>query len=284
MQPNSPDTYGMVQTDPGQLEERLEKIETPKPKNDQNDTLWVKNIDTDCHDQTYEPVRVSERWRDPESGRIVTNFKDVIYQFDHSEKFQVRWSAQIFSIKPGETARMPRFLGEHFATQLADHILGKMGDAQGKMLRNDPLKRPEILKQIIIKEEPYFFSGPESVGSETMKQFEQLNQAPQITGVEGEQYNNQSGLKEQNLTEGDGMTSDSIITPVGVLNKQSVEATEDVVKRLGQETPEDNLNVPQEWQTYTKKDLIEQIRHMAPDYKFGQNYNKAQLVGILQRF
>lgn len=283
MQPGTPDTYGMVQTDAGQIEERLEKIEAPKPKNDQNDTLWIKNIDDDCHDQTYEPVRVSERWRDPESGRIVTSFKDIIYKFDHSEKFQVRWSGQVFSIKPGEVARMPRFLGEHFATHLADHILGKMGDATGKMLRNDPVKRPEVLKQIILKEEPYFSSGPESVGAEALKTFEQLNSAPQITGIEGESYNN-SGQKVTTLSEGDGTTQDSIITPVGTLNKQSVESTEEVVNRLGQETPEDNLNVPQDWQQYSKKELIDQIRHMAPDYKFGQNYTKAQLVGILQRF
>lgn len=277
-----PDTYGMVQTDPGLLEERLEKIEPPRPRNDQNDTLWIKNIDVDCSDRTFEPVRVSERWRDPESGRTVTSFKDVTFQFEHSEKFQVRWSGQTFSIKPGEVARMPRFLGEHFATQLADHILGKRGDAQNKMLRNDPFLRPQVIQEIIIKEEPYFFSGPDSVGAETLKQFEQMN-APQITGIQGEQYDNQ-GQKEVNLSEGDGSTENTIITPVGVLNKQSIETTEEVVKRLGHETAEDNLNVPNDWQQYSKKELIEQIRHMAPDYKFGSTYTKAQLVGILQRF
>jgi len=279
-----PDTYGMVQTDSGQPEERLEKIETPKPRNDENDTLWIKNIDTDCYDTTYEPVRVSERWREPESGRIKVSFRDHVYSFEHGEKFQVRWSGQVFSIKPGEVARMPRFLGEHFATQLADHILGKMGDSQGKMLRNDPIRRPEIIKKIIIKEEPYFFSGPQSVGEETLKQFEDMNK-PQISGIGGDNYDNkgQAGI---DLSEGDGITKDSIITPVGLINKTSVESTEDVIKRIkaDTETPEDSLNVPEDWQKYSKVELVNLIRNMAPDYKFGTNYTKAQLVGILQRF
>lgn len=277
-----PDTFGMVQTDPGNVEERLEKVEAPKPKNNQNDTLWIKNIDIDCHDTTYEPVRVSERWRNPETGQMVTQFRDITYEFDHFEKFQVRWSGRVFSIPPGETAKMPRFLAEHFATQLADHILGKMGDAQNKMLRNDPRLKPQILKEIIVKEEPFFFSGPETVGDEIAKQFEEMNK-PEVTGIQGEHYDNK-GAKEQNLNEGDGSTRDTIITPMGTLNKHSVESTEDVIKRIGTEGAEDALNVPDDWKQYSKVDLIEQIRHMAPDYKFGQHYTKAQLVGILQHF
>ncbi len=266
-------------------EERLERIPSaPQDKNNENDTLWVKNIDTDCHDVTYDSVRVSERWRDPESGRVLTQFKDVSNDFEHAEGFQVRWSGQPFTLKPGETARMPRFLAEHFATHLANHILDKRGIEKKRALRNDPIERPKVLKEIIIKEEPFFATIGDSVGAATLKQVNEMNEggAP-IKEVQGLEYNT-GGDKGKSLPEADVTPTDNIATTTGRIDKSSVEPTPDVILRIGQSAPEDSLNVPEEWQQYSKAELIDQIRNMDPYYKFGSQYTKAQLVSVLTHF
>lgn len=266
-------------------EERLERIPTaPTQKNNENDTLWVKNIDEDCHDITYDSVRMSERWRDPESGRVMTQFKDVEFTFEHADGFQVRWSGQPFTIKPGATARMPRFLAEHFATHLANHMLDKKGDEMKRTLRNDPVWRPKILKEIIIKEEPYFATISDSVGTATLKQVDDLNPSGSpITEVQGLDYNTK-GDKGKTLGEADVTPTDNIATTTGRIDKKSVEPTPDVIMRLGKSSPEDDLNVPEDWQQYSKAELVDQIRNMDPYYKFGSQYTKAQLVGVIKSF
>jgi hypothetical protein len=266
-------------------EERLERIQPAiQDKNNENDTLWVKNIDEDCHDITYDSVRVSERWRDPESGRVMTQFKDVSYEFEHAEGFQVRWSGQPFTLKPGETARMPRFLAEHFATHLANHILDKRGAAKKRALRNDPIERPRVLKEIIIKEEPFFSTIGDSVGTGILKQVTEMNEGGSpITEVQGLEYKT-GGDKGKTLAEADATPTDNIATTTGRIDKTSVEPTGDVILRIGSAAPEDGLNVPEEWQQYSKPELIEQIRNMDPYYKFGSQYTKAQLVSVLTHF
>lgn len=264
-------------------EERLERIETPKNKNNENDTVTVKNIDIDCHDVTYDSVRVSERWRDPESGRVLTQFKDQSYQFDHIEGFQVRWSGQPFTLKPGEMARMPRFLAEHFAQHLADHMLDKKGLELNRALRNDPIWRPKILKEIIISEEPFFSTMGDSVGQATLNQVRDMNDSNVVKEF-GDQSYADNGGKGKELSEAEAIPKDSVQTTVGKIDKTSVEPTEEVVTRIGTETETDKLNIPADWEQYTKTDLIEQIRNMDPYYKFGSTYTKAQLVSILQSF
>lgn len=266
-------------------EERLERIPAaPTQKNNENDTLWVKNTDTECHDTTYDSVRVSERWRDPESGRVLTQFKDISYTFEHADGFQVRWSGQPFTLKPGETARMPRFLAEHFATHLANHMLDKEGVKINRALRNDPIWRPKILAEIIVKEEPFFATIGDSVGTATLKQVHEMNEGiSPITEVQGLDYKT-GGDKGKTLPEADATPTDNIATSTGRIDKTSVEPTADVIVRLGQEAPEDGLNIPEDWQQYSKAELVEQIRNMDPYYKFGQNYTKAQLVSVLTNF
>lgn len=266
-------------------EERLERLDNrPTNQNNENDTLTIKNVDTDCSDVTYDAVRVSERWRDPESGRVLTQFKDMSYQFEHADGFQVRWSGQPFTLKPGETARMPRFLGEHFATQLANHILDKRGRATGRALRNDPIERPKVLKEIIIAEEPFFATMGDSVGSATLKQVQEMNlDGAPLKEFDGQSYNDNGG-KGKELPEAEVVSPTSVDTTTGRIDKKPVETTEDVITRLGEEGPQDALNVPQEWQQYSKSDLIMQIRNMDPYYKFGTMYTKAQLVSILTNF
>lgn len=262
-------------------EERLERIDKPQSanKNNENDMLSITNIDTDCHDITYDSVRVSERWRDPESGRVLTQFKDVSYTFEHKDGFQVRWSGRAFTIPPGETRKMPRFLGEHFAYHLANHILDIEGKKIGRELRADPVWRPKILKRIIVDEEPFFSAMGDSVGNALANKVDQMNQP--IDNAASMGYDTK-GDKGKDLNEGDATTSDTVVTTTGNISKTSIEPTADVIARAGSETEDDKLNVPEDFAQYSKAELIQQIRNMAPDYKFGSNYTKAQLVGVLK--
>jgi hypothetical protein len=258
-------------------EERLERIETPVQKNNENDTLYVKNIDESCNDDTYDSVRVSERWRDPESGRILTTFKEVNYNFNHSDGFQVRWAGQPFTLKPGETAKMPRFLGEHFAYHLANHML----DKQGPNARTNPMQRPAMLEKIIIQEEPFFSSVSDSVGTATLKQVQSMNEgagadAP-ISEVAGLNFDHK-GAKGATLKEDEQPAYDPLRRTA-----ETVEETEDVIKRIGGEDPQDSQNVPEDWKNYSRPDLIRQIRHMDPSFKFGKETNKGQLVSVLKK-
>jgi hypothetical protein len=156
-----PSTLGMVQDDQP-LEERLEKIETPKAQTDQNDRLLIKNIDINCNDHEWSTIRVTERWRNPETGQQVVRFKDQSSEFNHADGFTVKWSGTPITLKPGEQKWMPRFIGKHYASKLADHLLDQMGIE--KMLRNSPTKRPEMLKKIILDEQPFISTLDESVG------------------------------------------------------------------------------------------------------------------------
>lgn len=275
MQPTQADT-----------EERLERIELPKTKDqsNENDTLWVKNIDEDCHDTTYDSVRLAERWRDPESGRVLTQFKDMALTFDHSEGFQVRWSGQPFTVAPGQVAKMPRFLAEHFANHLANHMLDKLGEARNRALRNDPVERPKMLKEIMIKEEPFFATIGDSVGTAILKQVQELNpNGSPVTEIQGLDFDHK-GDKGKSLPEADATPKDSVQTTVGKIDTKPVEPTEEVINRLGEEGPQDALNVPEQWAQESKSDIIMQIRNMDPYYKFGSTYTKAQLVSILEHF
>jgi hypothetical protein len=258
------------------LEERLERIDENPQKNSENDTLYITNIDTECSEDTYDSVRVSKRFRDTESGRVITTFEDISYHFNHADGYQVRWAGQPFTLKPGETAKMPRFLGEHFAYHLCNHMLGK--DPKDPNAVSNPMKRPAMLARIIIKEEPFFATMTDSVGTAALKQVQAMNEgnAP-ITEVQGLEYSH-GGSKGIEL----GETTQQATDPLRRVS-EIVEETDKVIERIGTDTPEDAQGVPEDWKGYSRKELIVQIRAMDPGYKFPQHSNKAMLVSILKK-
>lgn len=257
------------------LEERLERIDQPKQVNNENDTLYITNVDTDCSEDTYDSVRVSERFRDQESGRVVTQFKELNYHFNHADGFQVRWSGTPFDIKPGETKKMPRFLGEHFAYHLCNHML----DKQGSNARNDPLKRPAMLKRIIVGTEPFFADVTDSIGAALNKQVESLNVDKPVSDLGDGLIVDHNGAKGQELNE----TTQEAYDPLRRVDKDPVEPLEDVIARVGPDVETDNANVPEDWKEHTKPELIKTIRDMDPSYKFPTKPTKAQLVSILKK-
>lgn len=103
------------------------------PKGNEQDILIVQNVDLNCNDI------------DPEEG------------WSHADFFQVKYGGHPFRIKPGESRRMPRYVAEHFAKHLADHMLTKMEEETGKQfLINNIVERPKMLKKILLSVEQYF--------------------------------------------------------------------------------------------------------------------------------
>jgi hypothetical protein len=110
---------------------------TPKPN--ELDVLIVKNTDVDC------------------------NVIDSENRYPHSEYFQVKWGGKPHRIAPGQTKKMPRFLAEHFAKHLADHILFKLEDQTKKRgLINSPVERPRVISEILLGVDTYFGSDEDT--------------------------------------------------------------------------------------------------------------------------
>ena len=123
-----------------------------------DDTLIVCNIDVDCNDETVEyKKKISYGAPDVPIGMAPqreAEEEDVIYQFNHADGFQVMYGGNVFNILPGKTRRLPRYIGEHYAKHLIDHLLQKKSEKTGKPnIVNDIKERTALLKQIIISEE-----------------------------------------------------------------------------------------------------------------------------------
>jgi hypothetical protein len=274
-----PDTWGMVQETPSDIGERLEKIEPTRPQTDQNDILYVHNIDIGCSDITYDTLRMTEKWRDPdpESRRhIVTRFRDVTNKYDHSKGFTAKLSNHPFTIPPNGTMRLPRYIGQHYAEKLADHMLDKMG--VDKMKRNDPIERPAMLARIIVKIEPFMALMPETVGDRAAQEVAALNPSVKPFVDDTSKQGEMPELSEAEVNP----TDMKVVEGLGNLRVNDIEPTEDVIKRLP-EMPEDAVNVPDRWQATSKAEIIQLIRNMVPDFKFGSNLTKSQLIGTLER-
>lgn len=130
-----------------------EDTNTPKKPNE-SDILLVYNSDINCD---------------------VIDSED---NYPHKDYFQVKWSNHPHRVAPGKVRKMPRFLAEHFAKHLADHILTKMEEQTGrKGLVQSPTERPRVLKEILLGVDTYFL-GEEDVdqGEKIVKAVETLNE------------------------------------------------------------------------------------------------------------
>jgi hypothetical protein len=156
-----------------------------------DDRLVIHNIDMDCNETTTEYKKKIDHTTD-EEGNHVTNEEDVLYEFNHADGFQVMYGGNVFNILPGETRLLPRYIGEHYAKYLIDHMLAKKADKLGKpTIINDPKERADLLSQIIISEDlllaDYVPQGSNmdlsDSGSKTLKE-EEIEYVDPLLGVE----------------------------------------------------------------------------------------------------
>lgn len=119
--------------------------DTNKHTPHENDILTVKNIDVDCE--------------------II----DTEENYPHKDYFQVKWSGHPHRIPPGETRKMPRFLAEHYAKHLADHVLMRLEEKTGrKGLVQSSFERPRVLSEILLGVDTYF------LGEDTAEEGQQV--------------------------------------------------------------------------------------------------------------
>jgi len=230
---------------------------TPQAHNE--DILVVMNIDIDCTDVTYDTIdkSVSNQASNPYAGQTHGDIlSDTLANaghtgrapeeksFSHANFFEVRWNGMPFRIVPGETKLMPRYLAEHFAKHLADHVLQKRQKSGGPSLMQNREERLKVLREIITKVHQYY-AGDMDIdhGEQAYQAVQGLNQE---TGAEldvGEVPNKAVGvLKDE--PDYDSMIEDAEAedkkkdTTAGYKNKASLikEAKELGLELKGSET------------------------------------------------
>lgn len=122
------------------------------PQSHEQDLIIVRNIDIDCD------------FVDDEGN-------------DHSQAFSVKWGGIPHSIRPGATKLMPRFLADHYAKHLTDHILTKEQNITKKIgLVNDAKRRKAVIESILVGVEQFYMGDVDiEAGEAVARQVEQLN-------------------------------------------------------------------------------------------------------------
>lgn len=142
---------------------------TSRPIHEQ-DLIKVVNIDTNCSHISYDTVKRPETVFDEMNQPIYTAYHEESEAFDHSQGFRVKWGGKYHMIAPGKSKIYPRYLAEHYAKHLADHMLLK----EGKKI-NDPFHRKALLARIMVGVEQYHEELEYEDGEETLIQVEEIN-------------------------------------------------------------------------------------------------------------
>ena len=149
---------------------------------DPQDIILVKNIDEHCSDVSHDVIRTSKKVQDPETGQWITEYIEIQQEFSHGDYFQVKWGGQPHRILPGQTKLMPRYVAEHYAKYLADHMLGKMEASTGKIgLVQSKVERPKMLAKILVRVESYHLGDALSdEGARAVEEVDQLNKGERV--------------------------------------------------------------------------------------------------------
>jgi len=121
------------------------------PKPHEQDYIRVRNIAINDDSIETDIVRVPRTLIDSEGRETAGYYEEIEDSWDNSKGFRVRWGGKPHIIKPGESKAMPRFLAEHWADKLADHMLLRMG----KKL-NDKVARKQLLNKILEEVESFY--------------------------------------------------------------------------------------------------------------------------------
>lgn len=72
---------------------------------------------------------------------------DLVYGQSYADYFQVNWNGAPFRLAPGESAIVPRYLADHFATHMIDYLMTR--DFRGKL--RDQSVVDTLTSQIILR-------------------------------------------------------------------------------------------------------------------------------------
>jgi hypothetical protein len=147
------------------------------PQSHTQDILIVKNIDKAPFKVISDIVQKPHTVFDPAGQPISTYYEDIIEEWNTEKGFKVKWGGKSQVIKVGEKKLMPRFLAEHFAKHLADHILQKEAERTGNKAKPiDAVSRKKVLQSIVVGVYSYYLSDDEvDEAMEVVNQVETLN-------------------------------------------------------------------------------------------------------------
>lgn len=242
------------------------------------DVLLVRNIDVGCDDKSTDIVKITRRVKDPESGVELTEYAEVADEFQHSEYFQVKWGGAPIRVAPGQTRKMNRFVAEHYAKHLADHILAKREiDEKRVGLINHAVERPKVLEQIIIGVDSQFNDlGMVDEGTQALQQFESLNRS--VVAAE-------MGMSTGGSYDLPGEVDAGVVSRDHFKPGKEIKSTEEILEiAAGQEDGDVSTTTDERFADKTRGQLFKEIRQMDPTYNFTGKENKDQLIGVLQRF
>lgn len=150
-----------------------------------NDIIEVENIDLNCDEVQQEVIRTSKRVQDPETGQWSTLYEEQVYEFNHGDYFQCLWDLRPFRIEPGKTRLMPRYIAEHYAKHLANHMLGKEERQSGRQgLIQSNVARPRMLARIMKRVVEYYQQGELlTPGEQAEADFARLNPKEEARAV-----------------------------------------------------------------------------------------------------
>ncbi len=155
------------------------------PKESPEDILIVRNILVGDNTEVSDiiPYANARPSIDPSTGQqhFVNQIDANIFEhvWNTSEFFEVRWDGRPHRIKAGETRRMPRYLADHFAKYLIDHILTQREQKEKVTgLLKNRLERAKLYQQIIVGVDSYYNGDMfdyEREGTYVEQQVQQLN-------------------------------------------------------------------------------------------------------------
>lgn len=97
--------------------------------------------------------------------------------YSHADKYLVRYNNVPFAVDAGSVKRFPRYLAEHFAKHLIDHILQQQEDeGKGMMLIRNERKREELKKEIFADVEQTFEEDTRTPAEVDAQKIDALNQ------------------------------------------------------------------------------------------------------------
>jgi len=145
----------------------------------QDDILVIQNIDIDCDDVTEEIETKFLAKTNPETGQVIRQRVEEVVSWAHKDFFQVKKGGYPYRIAPGETRRYPRYIGEHYANHLIDHMLMKKEkETNQKNLVRNPAERKALLDKIIIDTEYLHREDEISEDQKTFEKVKELNKEP----------------------------------------------------------------------------------------------------------
>jgi hypothetical protein len=124
------------------------------PQESEQDIIIVRNVDIDC------------------------DFVDESDGSDHHQGFSVKWGGHPHTIRAGATRLMPRFVADHYAKHLTDHILLKEEAVTKKTgILNDARRRKSVIESILIGVEQFHYADTAlTPGEATARLIDDLNE------------------------------------------------------------------------------------------------------------